>query len=326
MTRPFLTALALLLLAPALAAADEPVWRVTLELSADGQGVLTVKRTDEPPDVPDGESLKLGLPGTAAVRVGEGDVFLGHNLTRPGTLEGLFETFTNAQPRPGAGVTFVPRAPEGRFPAKTGHLAYGRKLALPLTISCDVAADEDDVDLLILNLFFDSGETVHTRLNGPWDGRMIWHADRTDGNGRRILIDSDRSAAGRGGVTHRFRLPRGAAGGLATLKFHVAQNGRNAPPTTCRLTRVTVRGDVRPSIGVVLDAVGATVLVKSVLPGSPAEGAGVAEGDILRTVNGTPPRDVAHAGELVAATPLGGAVELVVLRGPETAALTVPAR
>ena len=72
--------------------------------------------------------------------------------------------------------------------------------------------------------------------------------------------------------------------------------------------------------------VGPTVLVRNMTSGSPAEAAGAEVGDILRTVNGKAPRDVPHAVELVAATPLGGTFELAVLRGPDALTLEVPAR
>jgi len=55
-------------------------------------------------------------------------------------------------------------------------------------------------------------------------------------------------------------------------------------------------------------------LVNQVLAGSPAENAGVRRGDVLLTYNGKPVRGVRELQLLVASTPAGSRVELVVLR------------
>jgi Do/DeqQ family serine protease len=58
----------------------------------------------------------------------------------------------------------------------------------------------------------------------------------------------------------------------------------------------------------------AGALVNQVLAGSPAEKAGVKRGDVLLTYNGKPVRGVRELQLLVASTPAGSKVELVVLR------------
>lgn len=58
----------------------------------------------------------------------------------------------------------------------------------------------------------------------------------------------------------------------------------------------------------------AGALVNQVLDGSPAEKAGVKRGDVLLTYNGKPVRGVRELQLLVASTPAGSKVELVVLR------------
>jgi serine protease DegQ len=77
------------------------------------------------------------------------------------------------------------------------------------------------------------------------------------------------------------------------------------------------RGVERPYLGLVPDAGedGAGLLVRYVIPGSPAEAAGLAEGDLLETLDGGPVGDPIALQAAVLARGTGEAVELGILRG-----------
>ena len=103
------------------------------------------------------------------------------------------------------------------------------------------------------------------------------------------------------------------------------QTKNDAPRAEAVVGRLSVRGDIKPSFGLSLTAAGPTVLVDRVIPGSPAEAAGVRAGDVLRGVNGETPADLADAMQKLAAVPFGSEAELAVLRGPAAETLTVRA-
>jgi serine protease Do len=56
-------------------------------------------------------------------------------------------------------------------------------------------------------------------------------------------------------------------------------------------------------------------VVEEVIPGGPADKAGIEEGDLIRAVGGTPTLDVDRLREVVAATPPGAEVEISLVRG-----------
>ena len=313
-----------LLLAPALAAADEPAVRVTLELTADGRGLLSVVPAVEPTPAPEGTVLDLDLPGVTAVRARDGDIFLAHDLTRPGALEAAARFgFSGAAPRPGAGVTLTPRPEEGgRVP--TARLLV-RTVGPPVTVECDLAAANSagfgiklrSAENAVLQAQLFDGVTA--------GGRNVAYFPPPEGGRRpeaKALVDS-RRPAGERGVTHRFRLPRGGAdAGRWTIEIFAFDPDRKE--TVVR--RLVVRGDVKPSFGVALDAAGPTVLVEQVLPGGAAEAAGLEAGDVVRSIRGETPADLADAMAKLAAAELGVPTEFVVLRGPQTLTLPVTGR
>ena len=57
------------------------------------------------------------------------------------------------------------------------------------------------------------------------------------------------------------------------------------------------------------------VVVGSVMPGGPADKAGIQEGDLIRAIGATPTPDVDTLRTVVAATKPGTVVELTVVRG-----------
>ncbi|MCI0370817.1 MAG: PDZ domain-containing protein, partial [candidate division NC10 bacterium] len=64
-------------------------------------------------------------------------------------------------------------------------------------------------------------------------------------------------------------------------------------------------------------------LVNNVIPGLPAETAGIRRGDLILKFNGTPVKDVATLQRTVSLTAVGTAVEVEVLRGDAVQTLTV---
>jgi serine protease Do len=65
------------------------------------------------------------------------------------------------------------------------------------------------------------------------------------------------------------------------------------------------------------------VLVNNVMPGLPAEAAGIRRGDLILTLNGTPVKDVAALQRAVSLTAVGTAVQMEILRGGALQTLTV---
>jgi len=65
------------------------------------------------------------------------------------------------------------------------------------------------------------------------------------------------------------------------------------------------------------------VLVNNVMPGLPAEAAGIRRGDLILKLNGTPVKDVAALQRAVSLTAVGTAVQMEILRGGALQTLTV---
>ena len=219
MTRPPLVVLGLLFAATPVstaAAADGPVWRVSLELNADGDGLLCLRRAGEPPGEPPGEPLPLTtLSGATATRLPGGVVRLEHDLTRPGALEATFRYgMANAAPRPGVGAVLSPRPVENRGGGTVARRAaayYGHRLAAPLTVTADLAKPESPG--FALKLTGPDGGMLQAKLWGTDESRSVQYFLPRGPDGRRegveTLIQSDRRPRGDRVVKHRFRLPEG---------------------------------------------------------------------------------------------------------------------
>lgn len=68
---------------------------------------------------------------------------------------------------------------------------------------------------------------------------------------------------------------------------------------------------------------GAGVVVAEVVPGSPAEAAGLAPGDVIVAIDGTPLSDTVELRQLVQAAKVGQALHLQVVRGATTTSVVV---
>src|SRR3990172_1096232 len=77
-----------------------------------------------------------------------------------------------------------------------------------------------------------------------------------------------------------------------------------------------------PRLGVVVSPADSGLRVERVLPGSPAEEAGVLEGDVIAAANGSPVPNPAQLREMVAG---GDEVVLTILRGQEKLEISIMA-
>lgn len=78
----------------------------------------------------------------------------------------------------------------------------------------------------------------------------------------------------------------------------------------------------RPWLGVAMDETPAGVVIRDVIPGSPAEAAGLRDGDLIDGVAGQPARTAIDVAERVLAAGVGAILEVRVLRAGTTLTLT----
>lgn len=222
-----------------------------------------------------------------------------------------------------------------------------------------VAGVDWDGDLAVIDVDTSGAAPVAWAAAAPHIGTAVFAAAATPAGGTRVtlgfvsaLARAFRGPGGRhisGSIEHTAPLAPGSSGGplldadgglLGLNTNRVGEGFYLALPADEALrTRVDAlaRGETaeRPRIGVAVApahvarrlrrSVGlperAGILVREVEPGSPAEAAGIAQGDLIVAAGGTPVADVDDLGDVLART--GLPVEVTVVRGADERTVTV---
>jgi S1-C subfamily serine protease len=90
-----------------------------------------------------------------------------------------------------------------------------------------------------------------------------------------------------------------------------------------QIERVRVAGPILPSVGIELEGKAGQVFVKRVVKDSPAEQAGLSDGELLLSVNGERVRDAGSAVAVFATAKIGDELSLEMKKGDKTRKVTV---
>lgn len=231
------------------------------------------------------------------------------------------------------------------------------------TVATRVAGRDPATGLAVLELDTGGVDPVPAITDGagPGIGTAVIALGNPGGRGLRVThgfvasrprpVEGPRGRAVEGAFEHTAPLPRGSAGGpvvgidgrlLGVSVFRPSPGLILALATGADVAAragAVARGDILPprTIGVALApahvarrlrrAVGLPevdgLLVRGVDPGSPAEAAGFAVGDLVTHAGETPATDVGVLAAAIDATPSGASLTLRVLRGTEERLITV---
>lgn len=152
---------------------------------------------------------------------------------------------------------------------------------------------------------------------GPFDDFLQVDAAINQGNSGGPLFDMDGNVVG---VNSAIVSPNGGSVGLG---FAIPTTLAQPVIAQLRETGTVVRGwlgvniqTVTPDLADALGLDGATgALVSNVMPGSPAQRAGLRQGDVILSFGGAEVETMRDLPRLVADTPVGAGVDLEILRG-----------
>ena len=217
-------------------------------------------------------------------------------------------------------VVFRPNTVKG-VENKVAHFNYSKIALLPLTI-------EYEFDFAEPSGGFPFGCNVRNRRTGtefPFLNvrskddfnttaliECVWHA-RRDASGKAELeqLVKDETVSLKEPKEFRFKIPLNASD---TFMPEIGKLGGSKAV----LRYLSVRGRLKPTMGIGLADKNGGVIAEKVLPKGLAETVGIKPGDVLENINGNKPKSMKEAMELLGKIQFGDESEIVVKRGGKT--------
>lgn len=307
------------------------VYRLTLQLSEFGDGKVRLEKTSQPPaDDFEGTPYKLSRwPKTKAKKGKDGLFLVVHDFADADDL-GLLALDKNnvAVDNTEGTLIFTP----GQMPdyyrqfrgKKAASFTYQKRMRLPLTLVCDILRNsagsvvihvENQLGTLECLLRSEDGVGI-SRLNASWNELT---PDRKP-------IGTDLFTWNRGTLDHpfeeKFRLP------LPNVKItepfmlrilKVEGDGSTA------ISRLEVRGRLAPMFGLGMGEKQGVVFAHNIFPKGLADKAGLQVGDVIVAINGTKPKKMLEAVDILGHVSIGNEVVFTVQRADQTKELRVVA-
>ncbi len=255
-------------------------------------------------------------------RQAKGIADFGRTATSVGTLSlGLSLDRTD-------GTLVLSPAPTPGEKGKRAVLNYPRQLKLPVAITL-VFERWTGGTLVVQVEKIQPDEKLAVRVN-PGDKRArghlnaTWHPlDRGTSKRGEALSLYDRPIEPGRPAEHTVQLPPEALSPEDRICLKVAYFAES--PAAIR--SIEVEANVVPSFGAALDMnpSQSVVVVKALVKGSPAERSGLRQGDLIKSIAGTEPKDLKEAMSLLGQAPVGEPVKVEVLRGGKPMAISIKA-
>lgn len=261
-------------------------------------GDCVAESTRETPPTVRGQSVKIGsLPGAEIVKVEDGVYRVRHDFAKCD-----LSAFPGSQ-----NVAIRDKSLSFDQPAKEGAaLCFRNAWRLPLELRLGVF--DFGTNTLILQLSSQTGEKLTANFYGPRSRAGFtasWHRGMTQPQTLFEKRNIDRQS-----FKTAFRLP--VPNEPIEERFWLVIGVQGIAPMTVK--SVTVSGRLSPLFGIGFDVRGETVFVPKVVAKSPAESAGVREGDVVLSINGEPPKSVKEAMSLLGKVAFGETATLVIRR------------
>jgi hypothetical protein len=317
--------------APAL---GREVHRLTLQISEVGDAILRIEKTSTlPEDAFKGTPFTFSRwPHTKATKGQDGTFHVVHEFRDADEPEALAmqEPLNVSLERDSGVLTFTPsRLPEGYQVKRGAVFPYGKKLRLPLTIRCDIAAFGGGIfqvevrvaaqpgGLLLCGLTSDNQD-----LAAPFDTTVSWIESGDGGKQNQTELFKERVVTLDQPLEKRFRLPLPNAKITDAFLVELATALGKKPTTVARLE---LQGPLSPMFGFSLAERDSLVFANKVSPNGLAEKAGFQPGDVLQEINGNRPQSLKDAMAMLARLPIGEKVVFTIGRGNETQKLSAVA-
>ncbi|MBN1588099.1 MAG: PDZ domain-containing protein [Pirellulales bacterium] len=307
----------------------DPVIRLSIQVNEFGDVALSACRTNKAaPEDFEGTALDVSaMPGTKAWKGTDGQACLVHAFGDGTEVSNLAWESTNVSIDRGAKSLVL--KPRDKTKKALSRLSFFQRVRLPVTIVVDMA--QHDSGPLAVKLIDMTGKwgTLYCEINAKeskvgeklgerFSVKALWVERDAPRKPKITELLNVGSTALDEPSEQKFRLPVPNAKIDQPFGIELAKAFDDRPTA---ITRIEVRGQLIPMLGIGLKEQENAVFVKQVFPHGLADRAGIKEGDILRKINGQQPRSVAEALDLFGQARFGQEVRILVERAGKTKTL-----
>ena len=226
----------------------------------------------------------------------------------------------------GDGRLILTPVPAPGEPGKKAVLGYPRYLKPPIAVTIDLDEVPAASTLVVQFEKLQPDEKLAVRVGeNPAKKGTIWlNATWHPRDRKKMVTLFDRAiepSKPDGESEHKFQLPPDAIAANDRIALKFGYYG----PAPAAIGSLEVEARVVPSFGVISMNPNGPMILKSLVKGTPAERAGLRQGDIVESIRGTKVRDNSEGVALLAQTPVGENVKIVVRRGGKTTEFTLRA-
>lgn len=203
---------------------------------------------------------------------------------------------------------------------KQAVLCYPRHLALPIAVALDLDRLPDDFMMTVLVQQASRENSLQFALIGGKQGTKVVATLFPPDRRKAVTLFDQAIVPGRR-FAQGFQLPPGVFGERDRLQL----NACLVSDATAAIGSMEVEARVVAYFGIAVVNPKGPMILKSLDKGTPAERAGLHQGDIVESIAGTKVRDNSEGVALLGRTPVGENVKVVVRRGGNASEFTLKA-
>jgi hypothetical protein len=306
------------------------VYRLTLQLSEFGDGKFRIEKTSQPPaDDFNGTPYKLSRwPKTKAKKGKDGLFQLVHDFSDADDLGLLaFDKHNLSIDKDSGLLVFTPGPLPENFSMRPGaNWFYAKKLRLPMTVMYDVV--KHGGEHFALHVSGQAGMlqcrfwTRDSNLDNPFNVVVDWHEYGEGGKRTTTTLCDVKAVTLEEPTEKHFRLPLPNVKISDLFTFDLSRAIGNEPTT---ISRLEVRGRLAPMFGLGMGEKQGVVFAHNIFPKGLADKAGLQVGDVIVAINGTKPKKMLEAVDILGHVSIGDEVVFTVQRADKTKELRVVA-